>query len=544
MKIKQMRLKSFKRFDDVTIDLGDRDVRIVALVGPNGCGKSSIFDAFEEKLKDVKGATGSEPAWFFNKLSFHSDPIQRSEVYNKHQAIQITFDNDKQSVTKKSFHIRSAYRFTSSLNVSTIQSQAPILDDPRRPYSSVAIDSRLQENYERLLGLVYDEFESGKKTGDQVRMELLKRINVLLEEVLEARVVSIGNVRTGKGQLYFDKADAKNFPYQNLSSGEKEVIDIVVDLVVRSDEFNDTIYCIDEPELHLNTAIQRKLLIAIEKLIPANCQLWIATHSIGFLRAMQDELADKCAVLDFSEKNYFQGTHTIKPIEPTRAHWQRIFSTALDDLVGLVAPKRIIYCEGRSDPTPIGDEQGLDATVYNEVFAKKYPSTLFISSGGKLEVKANASVALKILGKAFFGVELLLLNDRDTRTNEEREDWLSTPRNRMLNRREVENYIFDFDVLKAYCASRGRVLDRVRYDAIVTDVAMQDLKAGHTTATLKELCGDAAVSNAKFKLALAPHILGTRAFDELEAAIFGTQLLVPQVPAPEVDAAALGGTGA
>ncbi len=545
MRIKQMHLKGFKRFDDLTIDLGDNTARIVALVGPNGCGKSSIFDAFEEKLKDVKGANQNEPAWFFHKLSFHPDATLRTDTYNKQQAIQIIFTSGAQNVTKKSFHIRSAYRFTSSLNVSSIASQPPILDDNRRPHSSVAIDSRLQENYERLLGLAYDEFESGKKTGDEVRSELLGRINTLLEEVLEVRVASIGNVRAGKGQLYFDKADAKSFPYQNLSSGEKEVIDIVVDLVVRSPEFNDTIYGIDEPELHLNTAIQRKLLVTIEKLIPGDCQLWVATHSIGFLRAMQDELAEKCVVLDFSEKNYFQGTHTIKPIEPTRAHWQRIFSTALDDLVGLVAPERIIYCEGRLDPTPMGDEQGLDAIVYNKVFDKKYPNTLFISSGGTWEVKANGSVALKILSKAFSGVELLLLHDRDTRTDGERTVWLATAlRHRMLTRREVENYIFDFDVLNAYCASKDFALDRALYGTIVADVAMQDLKAGQTTASLKRLCGDPAMSNAEFKLALAPHIRDTRAFVELEAAIFGTALPAVQTPAPGGIATALGGESA
>ena len=537
MRIKQLRLKAFKRFDDLTIDLGENPARIVALVGPNGCGKSSVFDAFEERLKDVKGANQQEPPWFFHKFSFHPDANVRTDAYNKQQAIQITFSGNEQGVTKKSFHVRSAYRFTPSLNVSSISTQPPILDDNRRPHSSVAIDNRLQENCERLLGLAYDEFDKGEKTGDEVRTELLGCINAILEEVLEVRVASIGNVRAGKGQLYFDKSDAKNFPYQNLSSGEKEVIDIVVDLVIRSPEFNDTVYGIDEPELHLNTAIQRKLLVAIEKLIPADCQLWVATHSIGFLRALQDELAGKCAVLDFSEKNYFQGPHTIKPIEPTRAHWQRIFATALDDLVGLIAPERIFYCEGRPDPTATGEERGLDAIVYNEAFGKRYPNTLFISSGGTHEVKANGGLALKILNKAFFGVELLLLHDRDDRTDEEREAWIAAdPQRRMLGRREVENYVFDFHVLNAYCASKGVALDRASYDAIVTDIAAQDLKAGQTIAQLKRLCGDATMLHAEFKQALAPHLWGTAAFVELEVAIFGTPLgAPPALSAPEVE---------
>src|SRR5690606_32501730 len=147
-------------------------------------------------------------------------------------------------------------------------------------------------------------------------------------------------------------------------------IDIVIDLIIKTQEYNDTVFCIDEPELHINTAIQRKLLIEIEKLIPDNCQLWVATHSIGFLRALQEELREKSQVLDFSEKDYFQGVHVIHPIKSSRKNWQRIFSTALEDLTGLVSPKRIIYCEGKDRPGQSGEERGFDAKVFNNIFSE------------------------------------------------------------------------------------------------------------------------------------------------------------------------------
>lgn len=525
MKVKQLHLKRFKRFDDLTIDLGEHPARIVALVGPNGCGKSSIFDAFEEKLKDVKGAQRTEEAWFFDKFAFHPDDALRNQGYNKNQAITLTFADAGKIIAKKTFHIRSAYRFTPSLNVQSISAQPDILEDNRRPHSSIALDNRLQENYERLLGLAYGEFERGEKTGGQVREELLGRINEVLKEVLDVRVSSMGNVIERKGQLYFEKEDARNFPYQNLSSGEKEVIDLIVDLVVRTPEFDDTIYGIDEPELHLSTAIQRRLLVAIERLIPEDCQLWVATHSIGFLRALQDDLADKCAVLDFSEKNYFVGSHSIRPVVPTRGNWQRIFETALDDLVGLIAPKRIVYCEGRAEPDAAGEEQGLDAFVYNEVFGKDDPTTLFISSGGTNEVKKNGSLAIKVLRKAFLDVELLLLHDRDTRSDQERMAWLNdAPHHRMLTRREIENYLLDFDVLAAFYTSKGGTLSRADYNAIVTDIAGQDLKVGQTISQLKALCAEGQKTNADFKKVLAAYVQVTSVYQELRTAIFPESL--------------------
>ena len=146
---------------------------------------------------------------------------------------------------------------------------------------------------ERLLGASYTAFTKGVKTGNQVRDELIGEINNILSSILDVQISDLGNPLEGRGEFYFKKGNTIDFPYANLSSGEKEVIDIVIDFVVKSKEYTDTVYCIDEPDLHLSTAIQRKLLVEIDKLIPDNCQLWIATHSIGFMRALQNELKGK-----------------------------------------------------------------------------------------------------------------------------------------------------------------------------------------------------------------------------------------------------------
>ena len=90
-------------------------------------------------------------------------------------------------------------------------------------------------------------------------------------------------------------------------------------------------------------------MIEIDKLIPDNCQLWVATHSVGFLRAIQKDLGDKSCVLDFSEKDYFSNREIISPMKLNRKNWKRIFETALEDLTGLLSPEKIIYCEGRRD---------------------------------------------------------------------------------------------------------------------------------------------------------------------------------------------------
>lgn len=529
MRINKIRLSQFKRFDDLTIDLGTDPRKIVALVGPNGCGKSSVFDAFEEKLKDFR-SYGNEGHAFLSKALYNNSEggATESRPYNKNEAITIECNGG--NIGRKSFYIRTAYRFTSKLNITQLQATPEILETRDEPISSIALDSRLQSNYQRLLGKSYDEFSKGEKTGLQVRAELLGKINAILSKIIDVEISDLGDISAGRGQLYFKKGNSVNFPYANLSSGEKEVVDIIVDLIIKTEEYNETVICIDEPELHLNTAIQRKLLIEIEKLIPDNCQLWVATHSIGFLRALQEELKYKAHIIDFSEKDYFTGEHTVYPIAPSRSNWQRIFSTALEDLTSLLSPKRIIYCEGRAEPTAAGAERGFDAKVFNNIFSEKYHDTLFVSSGGNTELDQRSEIALAILNKVFEDVEILVLKDRDMSSGRltsagDRELYLrNNPANhRILERWEIENYLFDKEVLKKYCLTEGLEFDETSYNQFITDIKNQDIK--NENARIRNFCGiHTNINQEIFKLNLSKIISEDMSiYAELEQCIFGAQ---------------------
>ena len=46
MRIRKLHFKNFKRFTDLTIDNIPDEAKLVLLIGSNGSGKSSIFDAF------------------------------------------------------------------------------------------------------------------------------------------------------------------------------------------------------------------------------------------------------------------------------------------------------------------------------------------------------------------------------------------------------------------------------------------------------------------------------------------------------------------
>ena len=143
-------------------------------------------------------------------------------------------------------------------------------------------DDKMEENYRRLY-IKYNKYlHEIDCTPSYAKAKIIGDLNMSLRNCLDLEIFSIGTIESGQGTLFFKKVDhPTEFEFNVLSSGEKEVVDILLDLYLRQDEYKDTIFLIDEPELHINTSIQKKLFIEINKMVGQNCQIWVATHSIG-----------------------------------------------------------------------------------------------------------------------------------------------------------------------------------------------------------------------------------------------------------------------
>lgn len=499
MKVRKIQLKNgYKRFHDLTIDLSDNPKRIIALVGLNGCGKSSVLDGmlFHNNAYQQIGNKGSKD---HNYHSMHKAPSYDYQNVNI-EFVEGNYNNvrnqkEREGKQNTIFSFRSPYRYNSNLKVEQSQSIPEIRLNNYGATLSSDLDDKMEINYRRL-NIKYNKYlnETDCKPSE-AKSKIIGDLNISIKNCLDLEIVSLGNIDSGEGTLYFKKPDhPKEFEFNVLSSGEKEVVDILLDLYLRLDEFNDTVFLVDEPELHINTSIQKKLLIEINKLVGQNCQIWVATHSIGFLRALQDDLKDDCQIIYFRKGiNWASTSQILTPIKKTPTNWKEIFETALDDLTGLISPKRIIYCEGRDRPGVNGLERGFDAKVFNNIFSEKYHDTLFISSGGNTELDQRSEIALAILTKVFSDIEILVLKDRDIssgRNNDEndRQVYLQNnpPNHRVLKRWEIENYLYDKEVLRKYCNSKNLIFDETEYDKFVTDIENQNLK--DETGRIKNFC--------------------------------------------------------
>ncbi len=534
MRIKKIELNDYKRFHKLTIDLGDNPKRIVALVGPNGCGKSSIFDAML-----YKESSRSHIGKFQNDITNDYHSLNNDPLYNSDK-IEIEFDKGvfnrvyeekyKTKTHKTILSFRGPFRYNSNVKVTELKAISKISENNYGAGYTYDIDNKVSENYKRLNILYNKIMNDNDLKPSQTKELIIDKLNHYIEMCLNIKICDIGDIQAGRGTLFFEKPDQKMpFEFNVLSSGEKEVVDILLDLYLRETDYNDTIYLIDEPELHINTSIQRKLLVAINELIPENCQIWIATHSIGFLRALQTDFKNQTQIIEFDANNkWAKEEYVLTELNPTRNDWLRLFSTALDDLAQLIAPDTIIYCEGKDEPSKTGEERGLDALIYNKVFSQEFSNCLFVSSGGNTELDQRSAIAFRVLSKAFKNIQLLILKDRDfasgkITTQEDRNLELTKNKNyRILKRFEIENYLYDKEILKKYSESKEYNFNETEYDLFVTDIINQNLK--DSTGKIKEICGERrSISKEDFKKELGNFISpDTNVYKELRAEIFVT----------------------
>ena len=446
MKIKSIKMEGFRRFKNLTIKDIPEETRLVVMIGPNGSGKSSVFDALL-RLKYTNGKLQ-----FSNFDSYYTKFDPSEEVFKEPEVEFHTANPKTEEEWRRSVHTRSAYRNDTLNNPGRLADQVPPLKNHLRFSLLAENDQAVASNYNRLLNKWIERSSATgqreEKLGD-LQNEIFGDLRDAIEELFrDPQLVLTGLGSQVDSRIFqFDKGTSSGFSYENLSSGEKAALDLILDVIVAKAEFNDTVFCIDEPEAHIHTKLQGPLLDQLYKLIPKNSQLWIATHSIGMVRKAQDlwrDNPDSVVFLNFGDETLnFDDDATITPTDPDPDLWERTYEIALGDVAELlVTSEKFIFCEG----------ENFDELCYNKIFASRYPETRFFSVGGKGSV---IKVVKALRGKIAKGVKVIGVVDRDRSTPNDiernREEGIRT-----LECGEIEDYLLHDDVLTQLCVSQGK----------------------------------------------------------------------------------------
>ncbi|GAB4078626.1 AAA family ATPase [Nostocoides australiense] len=176
MRVQSIQLRNFRRFSDLNIIDLPESARLIVLAGPNGVGKSSLFDGLQTWYGLAAWGSGHGSKEYGAKVGAEdpSEWYQRVTV-NLHGGARA-----QELLREASLYFRTAYRHEADFSVQQVsQPPHPTMSGPpvRR---AVDIDQSVSENYQRLLwqtfSAVYDDETSDDATKAEIRDRVTGRL--------------------------------------------------------------------------------------------------------------------------------------------------------------------------------------------------------------------------------------------------------------------------------------------------------------------------------------------------------------------------------
>lgn len=220
------------------------------------------------------------------------------------------------------------------------------------------------------------------------------------------------------GELQFD--------IESLSSGEREVLGIAFDFILRNP--SHCIVFFDEPELHLHPELLSRLITTLRNVGESN-QFILVTHSAELISSALDE-----SVI-FLTPPKADGSNQAVKIEPTGDVAEALHQ--LGQSVGIVSlGKKIVLIEGA--------DASLDKKTYGQIIKDNFPELVLLPSGSKNTLSSFDTIVSQVLNKSLWGIQFFMLADRDVVNGAQP---TVTDHFRMLSRYHLENYFLDADIL-------------------------------------------------------------------------------------------------
>lgn len=350
MRITRLQLKNFKRFTDLTIDSIPSTAKLVLLIGSNGSGKSSVFDAFDYLIKPYRGI-GPDPSYYYkNEVQAQVDVL-----FDDKNVIRSGVIENKNRALAAKFIGRSSIRIVP--RISNKGSAEPIKENRDAPAYFIDPDTRFDND----LFLYIQEIDNALRepvfrgrSADTLKIfrDFINPLNTSLINILGGdanttiQVVEYQNATPqSNGKFVFEKGASK-INYDLLSHGEKQIIILLLNFIVRRPQYDNAIIYIDEMDCHLNTSLQSRLLEEIVNVwIPDNAQLWTASHALGFIDFARK--ADSATIIDFDLLDF----DIPQSIVPQPKDKLEVYEVAIPKMMlfDILKDKTLVVCENQND---------------------------------------------------------------------------------------------------------------------------------------------------------------------------------------------------
>ena len=433
MFISKLQLQNFKRFTDLTIDLTQEPTppKLILLIWANGCGKSNVFDVFQAGYDYVSKWQSPDQNYFVKWQQEDFFVSIQSDKWN------IEFSKHKRPTTEltKKFYARPSIR-----TVPEIKRWNEGADDGA--IRSIDFEERINNDVSRFVSIMFTQLGqivSGKSDwAEYIRSEIispfnqsLKRIFWLSDDICLQFSWFDPPSTYWPAKLKFKKWDSE-IDFNFLSHGEKQIVIILLNFMMRKEELQDKIIFIDEMDVHLHTSLQYNLIKEIsEYRLPENSQLWTATHALWFIDYVRQ--SSEWVIIDFDNLN-FDIWQTLAP-QNNEAIYEIAVPHSL--LWSLFAGKDIWFCENKN------------STLLNTLQIKE-----------KVFVPAHDKTSVLLFAKEN---NLHWIIDRDYLTDSEKTEIEKVFPVKVLDYYCFENYLYHPDNLEEYYAKKWKKFDKEKY---------------------------------------------------------------------------------
>lgn len=473
-----MRLNSFRAADVAGLHLVDVSALsdIVVLAGPNGIGKTRLLQALinffqnpnpNQSLQVVLEATSPSEttAWGQQTLSTYVQPdaqklrlfLQRPQRRNRYRSTILNFESDRTITQIQPFAFSWAF-------------SDPFEEDVGWNVSYGYLRNRFQEVRDSLFKIVEGQRRRLADQAVKLKAEGAESMPLNFPDPLERFKIAFARLLAPKAlvevnlqqQQILYEYEGQRLSIETLSSGEREVVNIVFDFLLRNP--SDCIVFFDEPELHLHPELSYKLLQTLAA-IGQNNQFIFCTHSPEIITASIEN-----SVIFLTPKKQDQSNQALVVSRDDATHHAL---NLLGQSIGIISlGKKLLLIEG--------EDASLDKQTYGAILQNEFPELILVPVGGKNTIRSFDEIRESVLNKTIWGVEFFMLCDRDA-TMEIGEKSLQaqlSERLRILPRYHLENYFLDEEVLAlafsemeasgSWLRDPGRISEKLRLLAAET----------------------------------------------------------------------------